>query len=123
MSLAWESTADLDIYVKNVDTGELLYWGLLTSEDGNTKLDVDNRGGDHSLHVENVSFNGDFPGSYAVYVNNHASDNDVDSIPYTVVVKMGTQTQTFEDTWNINELGEHQQGDVGQMMGITTVNI
>merc|ERR1712029_840574 len=42
VSLAWESTADLDIYIKNVDTGELLYWDLLTSEDGNTKLDVDN---------------------------------------------------------------------------------
>ena len=38
-SLAWMSTADLDIYVRNVDTGETIFYGNKDSEDGHTYLD------------------------------------------------------------------------------------
>ena len=44
VSLEWESTADLDIYVVNNDTDEMISYRKLESSDGNCKLDVDNRG-------------------------------------------------------------------------------
>ena len=43
VSLEWESTADLDIYVVNNDTDEMISYRKLESSDGNCKLDVDNR--------------------------------------------------------------------------------
>merc|ERR1719361_207805 len=63
VSLAWESTADLDIYVENVETGETIDYRSTESDDGNTTLDADNTGGampeGGKKHVENISFNGD----------------------------------------------------------------
>ena len=127
VSLSWMSTADLDIYVKNVETGEKIYYSNTESEDGNTLLDADNRGGelpeDRKTHVENISFNGDVEGHYAVYVNNHNSNSDVNEIPFTVVTKVGSDSQLFEDSWDINELGAHTQAQLGAMMEITTINI
>ena len=69
------------------------------------------------------SFNGDVGGTFAVYVNNHNSQSDVDEIPFTVVTKVGSQTQTFEDSWNINQRGVNWEEDLGMMMEVTTVNI
>ena len=69
------------------------------------------------------SFNGDVGGTFAVYVNNYNSQSDVDEIPFTVVTKVGSQTQTFEDSWNINQRGDHRDGDLGMMMEVTTVDI
>jgi len=122
VSLAWESTADLDIYVVNNETDETISYKKTTSSDGNTKLDADNGGGEQGTHVENISFNGDAGGSFVVYVNNHNSNDDVAEIPFTLVTKLGAQTETFEDSWNINEMGEHRDGDVGMMMKITGIN-
>ena len=120
VSLAWESTADLDIYVVNADNNEMVSYKKTKSEDGNTKLDVDNRGGEQGTHLENISFNGDAGGTFVVYVNNHHSNDDVDEIPFTVVTKLGTQTETFVDSWNINEMGDGDHA-VGDMMNITTI--
>ena len=127
VSLAWESTADLDIYVQNVETEETIDYRSTESDDGNTILDADNTGGDMpedgKKHVENISFNGDVGGKFAVYVNNHDSNDDANEIPFTVVTKVGDQTQTFEDSWNINEMGDHRDGNLDMMMKMTTVNI
>ena len=127
VSLAWESTADLDIYVENVETGETIDYRSTESDDGNTTLDADNTGGDMpeggKKHVENISFNGDVGGKFAVYVNNHDSNDDTNDIPFTVVTKVGAQSQTFEDSWNINEMGDHRDGNLDKMMKMTTVNI
>jgi len=127
VSLAWESTADLDIYVENVETGETVDYRSTESDDGNTTLDADNTGGampeGGKKHVENISFNGDVGGNFAVYVNNHNSNGDTDEIPFTVVTKVGDQSQTFEDSWNINEMGDHRDGNLDKMMKMTTVNI
>ena len=58
VSLAWDSTADLDIYVKNVETGEWIYYSNKESSDGNTKHNADNEGGampeGRKKHVENI---------------------------------------------------------------------
>ena len=58
VSLAWDSDADLDLYVKNVETGEKIYWSNTESGDGNMKHDVDNEGGampeGRKKHVENI---------------------------------------------------------------------
>ena len=58
VSLAWDSTADLDIYVKNVETGEWIYYSNKESSDGNTKHNADNEGGPmpegRKKNVENI---------------------------------------------------------------------
>ena len=58
VSLAWDSTADLDIYVKNVETGEWIYYSNKESSDGNTKHNADNEGGampeGRKKNVENI---------------------------------------------------------------------
>ena len=127
VSLAWESTADLDIYVQNVQTNETIDWRRKESRDGNTTLDADNTGGslpeDGKKHVENVSFNGDVAGTFAVYVNNHNAKSDVVEIPFAVVTKVGDQTQNFDDSWNINERGRYSGTRLSTMMKITTINI
>ena len=121
VSLEWESTADLDLFVVNKDSNEMISYKKTTSGDGNTKLNVDNRGGEEGPHVENISFNGDAGGNFAVYVNNHDSKSDTVEIPFTVVTKLGTQTEAFHYSWNINEMDDGENA-VGDMMSITTIN-
>merc|ERR1711983_91750 len=126
-TLAWDSTADLDIYVQNVETAEIIYWSKKVSSDGYTSLDVDNRGGatpeEGEKWVENVSFNGDVAGTYAVYVNNYDRKSEADEIRFTVVTKVGDQTQAFDDSWDINEKGDNPGEDMGKMMKISTITI
>ena len=121
VSLEWESTADLDIYVVNEDSNEMISYKKTISGDGNTKLDVDNRGGEQGLHLENISFNGDAGGNFVVYVNNHDSKSDTSEIPFTVVTKLGTQSEGFHSSWSINDMEDGEKA-VGDMMRITTIN-
>merc|ERR1712012_174323 len=121
VSLEWESTADLDIYVVNNDTDEMISYRKLESSDGNCKLDVDNRGGERGVHVENISFNGESGGNFKVFVNNHDSNDDAEEIPCTVVAKLGDRIKTFHKKWNINRMGAGDH-DVTEMLSITTVN-
>ena len=120
-SLEWDSTADLDIYVVNEDLNETISYKKTMSRDGNTQLDVDNRGGEQGTHVENVSFNGDAGGTFVIHVNNHDSNDDTDEIPFTVVTKLGTETKTFHSSWNINEMGAGDHA-VGDMKSVTTID-
>merc|ERR1719245_599733 len=126
-TLAWESTADLDIWVQNVETDEIIYWNTKESSDGTTTLDADNKGGatpeEGEKWVENVSFNGDVAGTYAVYVNNYDRKSEADEIRFTVVTKVGDQTQAFDDSWDINEKGDNPGEDMGKMMKISTITI
>ena len=126
-TLAWESTADLDIYVENVATGELIYFSTMKSDDENTVLDVDNTGGDYPAegekHVENVSFNGEAGGSFNIYVTNYTTNDDEDEIPFTVVTKNGQQTDVFEDSWDINEMGTQTNNNLNKMMKIATITM
>ena len=125
VSLAWESKADLDIYVENLETGETVNYKSRERDDGNTKLDADNTGGNmregETKHLENISFNGPAGGSFAIYVNNHHANGDEDEIPFAVVTKVGRETQVFEDSWDINERGEVRDDDLYKMMPITII--
>jgi len=121
-TLAWESTADLDIYVKDVATGEVIYFSNMNGS--NAKLDVDNTGGEYPAegekHVENISFNGD-GGSFEVYVTNYDTNDDEDEIPFTVVTKNGQETNVYEDSWDINEMGTETNNKLDKMMRIATI--
>ena len=121
VSLEWESTADLDIYVVNNDTDEMISYRKLESSDGNCKLDVDNRGGERGVHVENISFNGETGGNFKVFVNNHDSNDDAEEIPCTVVAKLGDRIETFHKKWNINRMGAGDHS-VAEMLSITNLN-
>ena len=62
----------------NVQTNETVYWGHMESNDGNTKLNLDNQGkknipDEENSHVENISFNPDVAGIYSVYVKKFPS--------------------------------------------------
>ena len=124
-SLAWRSTADLDIYVKITATEELIYYRSKVSADGNTYLDVDQipsaPAAEGEPHVENVSFNS--TGTYEVFVNNHNSNNDVGEIPFTVVIRRGSQSETVRGTWDIGEMGTVTNADLSRMLRITTIHI
>ena len=127
VSLEWESTADLDIFLvyKYNDTRgnhkETISYEKTTSDDGTITLDVDNRGAEHGTHVENISFNGT-QGTCVIYVNNHDSNDDHNEIPFSVVTKLGEAGETFHDSWNINEMGAGEH-TLGEQMMITTINL
>ena len=126
VSLAWVSKADLDLHVENLETGEIVDYRNIESDDGTITLDADNPGGDmpegKTKHVENISFNGPAGGSFAVYVNNHDANGDEDKIPFTVVTKVGRDTLVFEDSWDINRRGSVRKNDLYKMMFITIMD-
>ena len=78
VSIAWKTPYDLDLIMLNVQTNETVYWGHMESNDGNTKLNLDNQGkknipDEENSHVENISFNPDVAGIYSVYVKKFPS--------------------------------------------------
>ena len=82
---------------------------------------MDNRGGEQGIHVESISFNGNARGKIVVYVNDHDFKSDTTEIPFTVVTKLGTQTEAFHYSWNINEMDDGENA-VSDMISITTIN-
>merc|ERR1712024_138590 len=98
VSLAWESKADLE-------------------------LDIDQTAGQEGQHVENVSFDGDVAAEYVVYVTNYASKGDQGEIPFTVFTKQGQHMDTFEESWDIDDMGTETQDNLNNMMQITTVHV
>jgi len=123
VSLAWESSADLDIYVENAATGEVIFYGNKESDNGAMELDIDQQGGSDGQHVENISFDGDVAADYVVYVTNYATNHDEDEIPFTVFTKQGQQVETFEDSWDIDDMGTETQNNLDNMMEITTIRV
>merc|ERR1711902_67301 len=102
VSLAWESTADLDIYIEDAATGEVIFYANKVSSNGAMELDIDQQAGSAGQHVENISFDGDVAADYNVYVTNYDTNNDSGEIPFVVVTKQGQTVETFEDSWDIN---------------------
>jgi len=123
VSLAWESKADLDIYIENAATGEVIYYGNKESDNGAMELDIDQTAGQEGQHVENVSFDGDVAAEYVVYVTNYASKGDQGEIPFTVFTKQGQHMDTFEESWDIDDMGTETQDNLNNMMQITTVHV
>jgi len=127
-SLTWKSTADLDIYVKIIATGEVIEYDYQRSQDGKVDLDVDHREGtyptgEEKRWVENVSFRKD--GTYEIYVNNHRSNSDTGEVPYSVIIKNGpmAETQLIRGSWNIDEMGQNPDGDLAKMMKTATIEV
>ena len=123
VSLAWESTADLDIFVENSATGDIIFHANKSSSNGAMELDMDERAGSEGQHVENVSFDGDVHADYNVYVTNHQTHNDQGEIHFVVVTKQGQTEKTFKDSWDIGKMGEEKHGNLGNMMPITTFHV
>ena len=123
VSLAWESTADLDIYIENAATGEVIFYANKVSSNGAMELDIDQQAGSAGQHVENISFDGGVHADYNVYVTNYATNSDQGEIHFVVVTKQGQTVETFEDSWDINTMGIEQRNRLENMMAITTVHV
>ena len=123
VSLGWESTADLDIYVENAATGEVIYFGNKVSSNGAMELDIDQTAGSAGQHVENISFDGSVAADYNVYVTNWNTKHDQGEIHFVVVTKQGQTVETFEDSWDIDAMGIENSHDLSNMMAITTVHV
>jgi len=133
VSLAWKTPHDLDLIMLNVQTNETVYWGHLESNDGNTKLNLDNQGkknipDEENSHVENISFNPDVAGIYSVYVKKFPSPASEEDIPFTLKLKWGAQkTQVTHTAWDIKKLGQgagssSDPGSLKKYMWLTTIN-
>merc|ERR1712117_920028 len=123
VSLAWESTADLDIYIENAATGEVIFYANKVSSNGAMELDIDQQAGSAGQHVENISFDGGVHADYNVYVTNYATNSDQGEIHFVVVTKQGRTVETFEDSWDIGAMGIEQHNRLENMMAITTVHV
>ena len=123
VSLAWESTADLDIFVENNATGEVIFHANKSSSNGAMELDIDQQAGSAGQHVENISFDGGVHADYNVYVTNYATNSDQGEIHFVVVTKQGQTEKTFKDSWDIGKMGEEKHRNLGNMMAITTVHV
>ena len=86
VTLAWDTTADLDFYVQNLNAP-----GEVTSfEDADTyaaKLVLDQQGLTKEKHVENIKLPGD-GGNYAIFVNLYTLNDDEIEVPFTVVTQI-----------------------------------
>jgi len=127
-SLTWMSTADLDIHVKIIATGEVIHFNNKVSRDGKVDLDVDHTEGtyptgEENRWVENVSFRKD--GTYEIYVNNYRSNSDTGEVPYSVIIKNGpmAETQLIRGSWNIDEMGQNTDGDLAKMKKMATIEV
>ena len=123
VSLAWESTADLDIFVENKATGDIIFHANKSSSNGAMELDMDERAGSEGQHVENVSFDGGVHADYNVYVTNYATNSDQGEIHFVVVTKQGQTVETFEKSWDIGAMGIEDGYNLDNMMAITTVHV
>jgi hypothetical protein len=107
VTLSWNSTDDLDLWVSDPN-GEVIYYGHSTSI-SNGALDVDANAGcanKTNQPVENIFWpTGQAPrGEYVISVNYYAQCETTASIPFTVRVLVDGQVQEF--TGVVNVIGE-----------------
>ena len=122
VTLAWETTADLDIYVQNLDKpAEVTSY----EKDWAATLEVDQLGGalDDGVkaHVENIKLPEE-KGNYAVYANLHDAEDDEIEVPFTVVTQINGQYRKFVKSWNMALLGDsNRSGDLDRMVKIGVI--
>ena len=110
ITLIWNSTNDLDLWVTDPQE-TLIFYRNPTSASGG-RLDVDANAGCRNLTsqpVENIYWpSGGAPrGSYVVAVNYFQQCNDVAATPFTVRVLVDGRVQTFSGS--VSTVGETQE--------------
>ena len=96
VTLAWETTDDLDLHLVEPD-GTHIYYENRTSENG-AHLDIDmNAGGRASANpIENICYTRTPPsGTYKIYVDFFRRKSSIPEIPYTVYVRNGRSEKYF----------------------------
>ena len=126
VSLAWNTTTDLDAWIEIVGTNEWIGYSNLDSLDKNTRLDFDANASDPTTQpVENFSLSERRPGTYRLYVNNYytrglSRDNYID---FTVVINLDGEVNIIKDSWDVIKQGENQDSIAKGMMYIKTIEI
>ena len=96
VSLMWDCTDDLDLYVVAPD-GTEIHNGNAMSADGGV-LDVGNTG----APVENIYWESAADGDYTVHVRQVAIRQGQADVPYTVAVQIGDKLETFTRIFEFN---------------------
>ena len=97
VTLAWQSSDDLDLHLVEPD-GNVVYYKHLTSSNG-AELDIDMNDGDNSsgTPIENICYRRTPPaGTYKVYVHFFGKKSTLSEIPYTVYVRNGASKKYFQ---------------------------
>jgi hypothetical protein len=122
VSLSWDKLDDVDLYVFT-PSGERLYYGNRTSEDGTGKLDVDANAGctinNPIINSENIFFEAPLvDGTYTVVVNlfmrcNMVSGRGTGGARYNVTANVNSRFVNFgkqNDTFGDSEQGNNGNG-------------
>lgn len=121
VSLAWESTSDLDLWVRT-ETGERIGHTNRKSKIGKTQLDFDANAVEVSTSpVENITLDDDVHGAYDVYVNNFKTRQGDTNIPFSVIIGLDGELETFRSTWDCRKLPSNSS--FKKMQYVTTVYI
>ena len=126
VTLAWNTKADMDFYVQNLNAPEeVTSWMNEDDEDDYAaKLQIDQTGGTEDMHVENIKLPED-KGNYAIFVNCFHSDGDfgrIPEIPFTVVTQIDGKYRRFSKAWNFEMMGEDNDAEnMAGMMKIGTI--
>ena len=120
VTLAWNTKADLDFYVQNLDAPEEVT-SYMKKDTYAAKLQIDQGGGTEDMHVENIKLPEE-GGNYAIFVNCYNAKDDKIEIPFTVVTQINGKNLQFSKSWNIAVMGEKNPAkNMAGMMKIVTV--
>ena len=121
VSLAWETTTDLDLWVRT-QTGERIGHTNKESKVGKTRLDFDANSVEVSTRpVENITLDDEVLGVYDVYVNNFRTRDGDKTIPYVVIVNLDNEKETYHGTWDCTKVSHNSR--LKKMHYVTTVHI
>jgi hypothetical protein len=104
VTLAWETTDDLDLHLIEPD-GTKVYFGNKTSLNG-AELDIDmNAGSSNSLNpIENICYKNTPPnGNYKIIIDFFRRNSNQTEIPYTVYIRNGSSEKYYRGVHSIEK--------------------
>ena len=120
VTLAWNTKADMDFYVQNLNKPEEVT-SYMHDDTYDAKLQIDQTGGTEEMHVENIKLPED-GGNYAIFVNCFHAQGDEIEVPFTVVTQINGKYQRFSKSWNMGVMGkENDAENMAGMMKIGTI--
>jgi len=125
VSLAWQSTTDLDLWVRT-PYGEKISHSNPKSKDEKTFLNFDaNSSLDNATMnpVENITISDEICGTYDVYVNNFCTRNKEKLVPFTIVVSIDGELETYEGVWDNTKMKTSGRNTLKKMIYVCTVDI
>lgn len=123
VSLSWESRTDLDGHI--LTDSEHIFYGNRRSKDGQVYLNFDANGGGPPTKqpVETFTLSSQHPRKYTFAVNNYCTRDGDKAIPFTVLVNLAGETQTFRDGWDCRVRCDNPENTLHRMIKVCEVEI